>query len=860
MKKVPVLMAILGGVACQTGFSQGYEVTSDTTEQAFFEWPEGKKMALSLTFDDARLTQIDKGIPLLDQYGVKGTFYVSPNSLLQRTARWRKAVENGHDIGNHSMVHPCTVNFDFAKNKALEDYTLDKMREELITANRLIRDSLGVEAVSFAYPCGQKFVGRGTNTRSYIPVVASLFESGRGWMDEGANDPFFCDMAQLTGMEMDGKSFEQVRKLIETAKGKGQWLILAGHEMNDEGSQTTRLSMLRALCQYAADPSNEIWIDHVHHIASYIKEKRGERAHEPQPAYKNPLFPVRQRVEDLLSKMTLEEKVGQMNIPCVYKKRIGWGLDSGDLSIHKKLTQEERQIQMEGCRKFARGDHNTQIGPGGGFFTLADRIIYEGTRRQAEFFNELQDIAVNESRLGIPLLQIEEGTHGFMCAGGTVFPEGLAIGSTWNMDLVGKVYGAVAREGRATGAHMLCTLVIEPNRDPRLGRNQEGYAEDPWLCSRIAETIVTSMQGFDVSGKDKVVAALCHYPGQSEPLGGLERGAMEISERKLREVFLPPWEAGIKKCGALAVMATYPAIDEETVHSSEYLLKKVLRDELGFEGIVLSEGRGISTILDEHMTKSQKEAGQIAVNAGVDVGISMEDAYLGPLVKSVGEGVVSEKAIDDAVRHILTVKFRLGLFEDPYVHPRHAESVVHSPEHVQLALETAREGIVLLKNEKDFLPLDKNIRSVAVIGPLADAGDDQIGDYIPHHIPQELVTVLKGIKSKVSPGTKINYVKGCDVIGGELDDIAKAKAAAKNADVAVVVIGEKGDETNGEGRDVASLDLTGLQEQLLQSVHSTGTPTVVVLINGRPLSVRWAAEHVPAIVEAWMCGEQGGNA
>lgn len=579
-----------------------------------------------------------------------------------------------------------------------------------------------------------------------------------------------------------------------------------------------------------------------------------------EPVYKDPSFPVIQRVEDLLSQMTLKEKVGQMNIPCVYKKAIGYGLEFGNNSMHHTLTLEERQIQMEGCRKFARGDHNDQIGPGGGFFTLADRIIYEGTQKQAEFFNELQDIAINESRLGIPLLQIEEGTHGFMCAGGTVFPEGLAIGATWDMGLVNRVYQVVATEGRATGTHMLCTLVIEPTRDPRLGRNQEGYSEDPYMCSRIAENIVTAMQGYDVSGKDKVAAALSHYPGQSEPLSGLERGAMNVSERKLREVFLPPWEAGIKKHGALAVMATYPAIDDVTVHGSDKLLKDILRGELGFEGIVLSEGMGISTILDEQMAKTEKEAGQIAAMAGVDVGISMEHSYLGYLVESVEEGTIPMKVIDDAVRHILTVKFKLGLFENPYVDPAHAVSVVHSKDNQELALEASREGIVLLKNDKNILPLKKDIKSIAVIGPLADSGEYQIGDYIPHNIPQELVTVLKGIQNKVSQNTKIKYVKGCNVIGEDLDEIAKAKTVAKTADIAIVVVGEKGSDTNGEGHDVASLDLTGLQEKLLEAVYSTKTPTIAVLVNGRPLSTVWAAENIPAIVEAWMCGEQGGNA
>lgn len=628
----------------------------------------------------------------------------------------------------------------------------------------------------------------------------------------------------------------------------------------DKRNLRLQVSDMEVISQLAVNSESVPGIGNAENIGSYEEEQRVKRTDIDIPLYKNPEFPVNQRVEDLLSRMTLKEKVGQMNIPCTYKKAIGWGLEAGTTSMHTELTPEQRQIQMEGCRKFARGNHNEEIGPGGGFFTLADRLIYEGTQKQAEFFNELQNIAINETRLGIPLLQIEEGTHGFMCAGGTIFPEGLAIGATWDMGLVSSIYRAVAKEGRSTGAHMLCTLVIEPNRDPRLGRNQEGYSEDIYMCSRIAESIVTSMQGYDVSGKDKVVAALSHYPGQSEPLSGLERGAMDVSERKLREVFLPPWEAGVKKHGALALMATYPAIDGVTVHSSDRLLKNILREELGFKGIVLSEGMGISTILDEHMANTQKEAGQIAVMAGVDVGISMENAYQGALVESVEEGVVPVKAIDDAVRHILTVKFMLGLFEDPYVDPSHAVTVVHSEENQKLALETAREGIVLLKNDKNLLPLKKDIRSIAVVGPLADSGNDQIGDYIPHQIPQELVTVLKGIQNKVSPDTKVKYVKGCNVIGTDLDEIAKAKAAAKAADIAIVVVGENGNETNGEGRDVASLNLTGLQQKLLEAVYSTGTSTIVVLINGRPLSTVWAAENVPAIVEAWMCGEQGGNA
>ncbi|MDD4109392.1 MAG: glycoside hydrolase family 3 C-terminal domain-containing protein, partial [Prolixibacteraceae bacterium] len=524
---------------------------------------------------------------------------------------------------------------------------------------------------------------------------------------------------------------------------------------------------------------------------------------------------------------------------------------------------QDVEAKMEACRELTAGKRIEGIGPGGGFFTLPNNVLFEGPRQQAEFHNELQRIAVNDTRLGIPLLITEEGTHGLMCSGGTIFPEGLAIGSTWNMDLVRNIYSAAAREARAIGVHQLFTLVVEPNRDPRLGRNEEGYSEDPFLCSRIAEAIVEGTQGDDISAIDKVVAGLCHYPGQSEPVSGLERGAMEISERKLREVFLPPWEAGIKKKGALGVMATYPAIDGKPAHSSHKILTEILREELGFGGLVLGEGSGISTIVNENLVATQKEAGLITLNAGLDVGISYEDGYMLPMIENVKEGKVDMALIDRATGRILRQKIRLGLFENPYSDPDYAESVSNTEENKQLALQTAREGTVLLKNQGNILPLDRNqIKSIAVIGPNADNELNQLGDYTSRVILQDIVTVLDGIKAKVSSDTRITYVKGCEVIGDELDEISRAKSAARKADVAVVVVGENqsGRKTNGEGYDVASLDLTGMQEDLIKAVHSTGTPVIVVLINGRPLSVRWTEENIPAILMAWNCGEQGGHA
>ena len=814
---------------------------SHPEEQSSFRWPEGKSMALSLTFDDARVSQIDHGLTLLDKYGVKATFYVSLNGMAKRRAGWQQAVKNGHDIGNHTLHHPCTDNFEWSKKHALEEYTLDLMATDMDSANTLIERALGVHPVSFAYPCGQTYVQKGLLTKSYIPLVAAKFESGRGWRNEIANDPLSCDLAQLAAFELDGKSFTEIKPLLESAKSKGQWLVLAGHEMKESGAQTSLLTTIEAICQYATDPSNNIWIDHVHQIASYIKGQRGETLTIPLPDYQNPLVPIEERVEDLLARMTLAEKLGQLNVPC------------------PGMIVKDSLSRVNACLNFAEGQLVANIGPAGGFFG-AGNVFKLGVRRQAEFLNRLQRIAVEKTRLKIPLLFIEEGTHGLLTPDATVFPEGLAIGSTWDTELVAKIYAASAREARSRGVHGMCTLVVEPNRDPRLGRNEEGYSEDPYLCSQIAQAIVTGMQGKDLSADDKAISVLCHYPGQSQPVSGMERGAMEISERKLREVFLPPWVAGIKKAGALGVMATYPSIDGEPAHASKKLLTTILREELDFKGIVFCEGEGIKILVYEKIVPTMKESGERCIKAGVDVSIWHEDGYMNAMVENVREGKVAIETIDRSVRRMLWVKFKLGLFEQPYVDVNRATKEGNNDASRELALQVAREGIVLLKNENDLLPLTKNLKSIAVIGPNANHKRNQLGDYVSSKITQEVVTVLEGIQHKVSPQTQIRYVKGCEIIGDKLEEITKAKEAAKKADVAIVVIGEAGDITNGEAHDVASLDLTGYQEDLLKAVHATGTPTVVVMINGRPLSIRWAAEHAPVVVEAWMCGEQGGHA
>ncbi len=239
-----------------------------------FNWPEGKHGAISVTFDDARFSQIDTGLPILDEYGAKATFYVSINTLEKRLDAWKKAAANGHEIGNHSLTHPCSGNFSFAREKALENYTLNKMQYELEESNMIIERLLNVRPVSFAYPCGQKFVGRGRNLKSYIPVVAENFLSGRGWMDEWSNDPAFCDMAQLMGVELDGKNFEQVKQWIDKTTANGGWLIFCGHEIGEGGRQTTLSPTLKALCEYAQEPANGLWLDTVQTVASYIVKQR----------------------------------------------------------------------------------------------------------------------------------------------------------------------------------------------------------------------------------------------------------------------------------------------------------------------------------------------------------------------------------------------------------------------------------------------------------------------------------------------------------------------------------------------------------------------------------------------------------
>lgn len=330
-----ILFLLFPLAAQRVCIAQAYSGKSGSGIMQSFSWPEGKKMAISLTFDDARLSQIDTGIPLLDKYGVKATFYISPGSMLQRTEGWKKAVLNGHDIGNHSVYHPCSGNFAWSRNKALEEYTPERMRSELDSANRIITGVLGTTPVSFAYPCGQTYTGRSITTRSYVPLIASMFESGRGWLNEAPNDPSFCDMAQLNATELDGKSFDQVIKMIETAKASGGWLILAGHEMNIEGYQTSRLETIEAICKYASDPANGIWIDNIHNVASWVKK---ERLDDAISEYRKVEIIVKAKPG---SKITVEQLKHEFWFGCAISNGLGSGrMPENDLKQYKEKFLE----------------------------------------------------------------------------------------------------------------------------------------------------------------------------------------------------------------------------------------------------------------------------------------------------------------------------------------------------------------------------------------------------------------------------------------------------------------------------------------------------------------------------------------
>ena len=589
------------------------------------------------------------------------------------------------------------------------------------------------------------------------------------------------------------------------------------------------------------------------------------------PPYKNPQLSAARRVQDLLSRMTLAEKAAQMM--CVWQEKATKLLDAqGDFDIAKAKAA------------FKKGLGLGQVGrPSDAGSDPATPASGKSARGMAELTNAIQKFFLEHSRLGIPVIFHEECLHGHAAKDGTSFPQPIGLGATFNPDLVEKLFTMTAYETRVRGGHQALTPVVDVARDPRWGRVEETYGEDPFLNTRLGIASVKGFQG-DASFKDKrrVIATLKHFAAHGQPESGMNCAPVNVSERVLRETFLHPFRDAIHEGGAISVMASYNEIDGVPSHASEWLLRQVLRQEWGFKGFVVSDYYSIWELgyrPDTHghfVAKDKKEACVLAVKAGVNIELPEPDCYL-HLAELVRKKVLKEKLIDDLVAPMLLWKFKLGLFDDPYVDPAEAERVVGCEAHRELARQAARETITLLKNENDLLPLDPaKLKTVAVIGP--NANRSLLGGY--SGVPKHNVTVLDGIKARLGGSVKVLYDEGCKITRGgswqqdevvasdpteDRRQIAEAVEVAKHSDVIVLALGGN-EQTSREAwnlkhmGDRTSLDLLGLQEELVKAMLATGKPVVVLLFNGRPLSINFVAQKVPAILECWYLGQECGHA
>ncbi|SFO34142.1 beta-glucosidase [Chitinophaga sp. YR627] len=586
--------------------------------------------------------------------------------------------------------------------------------------------------------------------------------------------------------------------------------------------------------------------------------------------YKNASAPVDARVKDLLKRMTLEEKVGQL---CTL---LGWEMydkkgDSAGVSDKFKSVMSKRYIGSFWAT--LRADPWTQK-------TLVTGL---SPKQAAIATNALQKYMMENTRLGIPLLLAEECPHGHMAIGTTVFSTSIGQASTWDPALIQEMAGAIAKEARVQGAHIGYGPVLDLVREPRWSRLEETYGEDPYLISQMGISMVKGFQGNSIGSGSNVISTLKHFTAYGSPEGGHNGGIALTGLRDLYSSYLPPFQAAVK-AGALSIMASYNSIDGIPCSSNSFLLKDVLVKQWGFRGFSVSDLGGIPGVRStHHVAATMEEAATLAINAGLDADLGGE-AYGDALIKAVNNKKVTMATLDTAVAHVLRLKFTMGLFENPYVDVDVAEKTVGTAANRALSKRVAAESIVLMKNDNSLLPLQKTIKNLAVIGPNADNIYNQLGDYTAPQPQEKIVTVLEGIKAKVSPDTKVTYVKGCAIRDTAHSNISAAVAAAKQADAVVIVLGGSSardfettfqstgaaevkaaevavsDMESGEGYDRVSLDLMGLQSKLLESIVATGKPVVLVLIEGRPLNINWAAKNVPAIVNAWYPGQEGGNA
>jgi len=597
---------------------------------------------------------------------------------------------------------------------------------------------------------------------------------------------------------------------------------------------------------------------------------------ESLPVYKDRSFTVEQRVEDLLDRMTTEEKLGQLrqelrDFP-LYEKN-----GDGDVDLLPGLKAILANVAIGKLGIFLRADPFTAV--------TAEAAL---TPRQAAVLsNKVQRYIMEHTRLGIPILIGNDGNRCHLGRDSTILPSVFNMGCTWDPSLQEAAGHVIAVESRSRGETVNYAPNLDVIRDPRFGRSDQNYGEDPYLVGQLGAAMVRGLQGASLHRDDTMVAMLRAYPGVGDADGGHDFGETSRGPLEMQEFVLRPWKDAVE-AGAEGIMVERAAYDGIPAPCHRYLMTELLRDQWGFKGITMGDAWDVSYLIRCRVAKDHREAGVMALKAGLDMNSTdavYEEKVLGKreraayaqLADALEEGLVSMEHIDRSVRRMLRLKFLLGLFDDPYVDENRAEEVARHPDHIRLALHAARQSMVLLKNEKNLLPLSKTIGAVAVIGPNSDDEWAQLGDYAPAHRPEEVTTVLTGIREVVSNATDVHYALGCEIRDPSEEGFEKALDAARKSDLIVAVVGgsSKGvivDEDGvlvgrrsvnsdcGESSDRATLDLLGVQEDLLKALKATGKPLIVVLIHGRAMSINWVAAHADAILDAGYPGEAGGTA
>jgi beta-glucosidase len=525
--------------------------------------------------------------------------------------------------------------------------------------------------------------------------------------------------------------------------------------------------------------------------------------------YLNPDLPIQQRVENLMSQMTLDEKIGQMYMGRIQAKDAEGLVRQGLVGSFVGVTAPAAQIE------------------------------------------KLQKAAVEGSRLGIPLLFGLDVIHGYS----TIFPIPLAQASSWDPNMVKQCAEIAGKEAASEGIRWTMSPMVDIARDPRWGRIAEGSGEDPFLGMAMAIAMVQGYQGPQLGPNSYLVACVKHFVGYGAAEGGRDYDTTEISERTLREIYLPPFQAAVN-AGAATFMSSFNDLNGIPASANPFTMRGILKGEWNFQGIIRADANADVELINHGIASDDEDATLKAVSAGLDLGFNPYHLHLKQLVQ---DGNIPLSMIDDSARRMLRIKFEIGLFEHPYVKPDKTKRTLLLPEYRKTARQAARESIVLLKNDSNLLPLAKNLKTIAVIGPLADDKADVLGCWNTKGTAKSAVCLLESIKAAVSPGTKVLYAEGCGITNASTNGFSAALAAARQADVIIVAVGEAAD-MSGEGASRSSLDFPGLQHELLVNISQLGKPMVEVLMNGRPLTIGWDAENLPAILETWHLGTEAGDA